>query len=478
MREIFVERRDNNIRIAILKNGKLQEMIVEEEKNGPVIGQIYKGKVKNIIGQTNSIFVDIGLDKEAYLYYSNDLKRQGIKKGDDLVVEIIKEPILSKGAKVTTNYALPSKYMVLESKGSGIEFSSRFKDTVKMELIKAEIDEVPNGKIIIRTEAMNVSTDELQHERTLLIKEYEEIQRKLQYSNNLQKIYGDNITLNKVLRDKIDLEPIKIVLDNKDDYDFAKEFLKEEDNVKIELYTEIRGIFEKNNIERELLKLRHNKVVLPCGGNIIIEKTEAMYVIDVNSGKNIKEKNFDETILKTNLEAALEIGKQILIRNLSGIIVIDFINMREKSQKHKVLKELKDALNEDIGNIKIFPFTELDLIQISRKRRGKSIYEYLEEDCPLCNGSGNLLKLSYLEGLIRDEITKYNNENGINEFFIEIEEVYRGRIQGDIVGFLRNIDGFNKEIYIKYSEGIENYRLEPIIFQNQKTNIADYLIKL
>ncbi|NLK94404.1 MAG: Rne/Rng family ribonuclease [Clostridiales bacterium] len=478
MKEIFVERREKNLRIAIMKNGNLQEMIVEEEKNGPVIGQIYKGKIKNIIGATNSIFVDIGLKKEAYLYYSNELKHQGVKKGDDIVVEIIKEPIGGKGAKVTTNFALPSKYMVLESKGHGVEFSSRFKDEVKKALIEAELKETDKGKLIIRTEASNVSIEELNHEKNVLYREYEEILRKMKYSTHLGKIYGNNITLNKVLRDKIDLEPVKVILDNEKDYEFAKWFLKGENNVTIELYTELRGIFEKNNIEKELIKLRHNKVVLPCGGNIIIEKTEAMYVIDVNSGKNIKERNFEETILKTNLEAATEIGKQILIRNLSGIIIVDFIDMRDKSQKSKVLKALKEALNEDIGNIKIFPFTDLDLIQISRKRRGKSIYEYLEEKCPLCNGSGSLLKLSYLEELIKEEITRYYNENGIKEFLIEIEEVYKSRIQGDILSFLKNIDGLDKEIYINYIEGMENYRIEPIIFKNQKANISEYLIRL
>jgi len=143
-----------------------------------------------------------------------------------------------------------------------------------------------------------------------------------------------------------------------------------------------------------------------------------------------------------------------------------------------VLKALKEALNEDIGNIKIFPFTDLDLIQISRKRRGKSIYEYLEEKCPLCNGSGSLLKLSYLEELIKEEITRYYNENGIKEFLIEIEEVYKSRIQGDILSFLKNIDGLDKEIYINYIEGMENYRIEPIIFKNQKANISEYLIRL
>ena len=478
MKEIFVERRENILRIAIKNKGKLQELIVEEEKSGPVIGEIYKGRVKNILLATNSIFVDINLDKAAYLYYSNELKSQGIKKGDEIIVEIIKEPLNEKGAKVTTNYSLPSKYMVLESKGSGIEFSKRFKDEVKKELIAAELEEVENAKLIIRTEAASVSIEELQHERKLLIREYEEINRKMKYSKNNGKVYGENIALNKVLRDKVDLEPVKVVLDDIEDFDFAKEYLEGEENVTVLLYNSTRSIFENYDIERELLKLRHNKVVLPCGGSIVIEKTEAMYVIDVNTGKNIKERSFEKTILETNIEAATEIGKQILLRNLSGIIVIDFIDLRDKAHKSLVLKELKEALSEDIGNIKVFPFTELNLVQISRKRRGKSIYDFMEEGCPLCKGSGRLLKLDYVEELIHNEILRYNNENGIDEFLIELEDTYESRVKGDLVSFLKNIDALDKKIYINYINGIEGYRVEPLIFQNQKANIEKYLVVL
>lgn len=478
MKEIFVERRENILRIAIKNKGKLQELIVEEEKSGPVIGEIYKGRVKNILLATNSIFVDINLDKAAYLYYSNELKSQGIKKGDEIIVEIIKEPLNEKGAKVTTNYSLPSKYMVLESKGSGIEFSKRFKDEVKKELIAAELEEVENAKLIIRTEAASVSIEELQHERKLLIREYEEINRKMKYSKNNGKVYGENIALNKVLRDKVDLEPVKVVLDDIEDFDFAKEYLEGEENVTVLLYNSTRSIFENYDIERELLKLRHNKVVLPCGGSIVIEKTEAMYVIDVNTGKNIKERSFEKTILETNIEAATEIGKQILLRNLSGIIVIDFIDLRDKAHKSQVMKELKEALSEDIGNIKVFPFTELNLVQISRKRRGKSIYDFMEEGCPLCKGSGRLLKLDYVEELIHNEILRYNNENGIDEFLIELEDTYESRVKGDLVSFLKNIDALDKKIYINYINGIEGYRVEPLIFQNQKANIEKYLVVL
>ena len=478
MREIIVERSSDILRIAIRHKGKLQEIIVEEEKNGPITGEIYKGRIKNIVGATNSVFVDIGLDKDVYLYYSNELKKQNIKKGDEVIVEIVKEPLGEKGAKATTNYSLPSKNLVLESKGQGIEFSKRFKDEVKKEIISAELSEIEGAKLVVRTNASDVSIDELLYERRILQEEYSEIKRKEKYSGQVGKVYGDNLALSKVLRDKIDLEPTRVVVDTEEDYEFARGYLKNQDNVKIILFDEEIGIFDNYDIDRELIKLRHNKVMLPCGGSIIIEKTEAMYVIDVNSGKNIKERNFEKTILETNLEAAREIGKQILLRNLSGIIVIDFIDPRDKSHKTQIMRELKEALQDDIGNIMIFPFTDLNLVQISRKRRGKSIYEYMEEECPLCNGNSRLLKLSYIEELICNEIKKYSSQNGINKFLIELEECYEERVKGDIVLFLQNIDALDKEIYINYIRGVEGYRVEPIIFQNQQNNIEQYKIIL
>lgn len=478
MREIFVERKENILRIAIKNKGKLQEVIFEEDKKGPVVGEIYKGVVKNIIPGTKSIFIDINSERDAYLYYSNELKNKKIKKGDEVIVEILKEPINEKGAKVTTNYSLPSKYLVLESKGNGIEFSKRFKDDIKKELILAELTEINGAKLVVRTDAANVSISELQHEKKILSKEYKEIKRKETYLKSTGKIYGDNLALNKVLRDKIGLDNAKVIINNKEDYEFALNYLKDEERVKVEYFEYNRGLFDEYGIDKELIKLRHNKVTLPCGGSIIIEKTEAMYVIDVNTGKNIKERSFEKTIVETNIEAAKEIGRQILLRNLSGIIVIDFIDLRDKSDKSVVMRALKESLEEDIGNIMIFPFTELNLVQISRKRRGKSIYDYMEEECNKCKGAGRLLKLSYVEDLINNEILRYSSENGINDFLIELESTYEERIKGDIVSFLTNIGGLKKDIYINYMDNIEGYRVEPLIFQNQKKAVEKYKIIL
>ncbi|MGL5415206.1 MAG: ribonuclease E/G [Clostridium sp.] len=476
MREVCIERSENLLRVAVRENGVLEECFIEEKSDEPVTSEIYKARVKNIVPAINSIFLDMGLPKEGYMYYSDDLKKLNIKKGDELLVEVLKEPLGDKGAKVTHKVSIPGKYIVL-SKGEGkIEFSKRIHDEVKKQLILAELEPIEGVNLTIRTEGQNVSVDVLKAEANRLKGIYEKLLNKLNYSNVCERVFGKKAALSKVIIDNITKEDLKIYVDNEEDERFIKKFLDEE-NITIEKYEGLRTLFDYLDIEKEILKLRHNKISLPCGGNIVIEKTEAMYVIDINSGKNIKERNIQKTVLTTNVEAAREIGKQIMLRNLSGIIVIDFIDLRDKNDRFTVMKELKKALSKDGGNSKIFPFTELDLIQISRRRRGKSIYDSIEEQCNLCNGTGNILRLTYVEQLIKNEILKSLEENTIKSFYIELDSSYKERVQGDIISFLKNIDGLDKEIYLNYVDGIDGYKVEPIIFLNQRKNLKKYLIK-
>ena len=476
MKDIFIERRERILRIAVKKNNELVESIVEEKQNSPIIGELYKGRIKNILPGINSIFVDLGLEKEGYMYYSDELKSRNIKKGDEILVEVIKEPINEKGAKLTYKACIPGKYAVLNCYREGIEFSKRITDENVKSFILYNIKPLENAGLTIRTEAADVEIEVLKREIEKLYEEFQNIDRQMKFSSNLKKLYGENLTINKVLSNCSMNENINIYVNNEKDLSYISNFVKGEHNYKVELYDGYRNLFDFYGIEKELLKLRHNKVNLHCGGSIVIDRTEAMYVIDVNSGKNIKERSFNKTILETNLEAAKEIGKQIRLRNLSGIIVIDFIDMRDKSQKSIIMNALYDSLKEDKGNIKIFPFTELDLVQIARKRQGKSIYEYMEEECTLCKGRGIVLKLSYIEGLIKNEIIRMKEENSIDCFKIEIDSVYKDRIQEDIFSFINEIDGLDKEIYLMYVDGIEGYRIEPLLFQAQKDILKNYKV--
>lgn len=473
MKEIFIQRENSLLKIAVKDNGLLTECFVSEHSVNPCIGEIYKGKIKNIIPGTNSIFIDMGLDKEGYMYYSNDLKKENLKKGDDVLVEILKEPIGNKGAKVASKPNLVGQYMVLNIGGEGIEFSKRITSNEEKERLSKIITAVDGFGLLFRTDSVKASDNELIDEFEYLYNQGIKLLKELKYSTRLGKVYGDNAFLTNVIRERIK-KKTSIITNNKDDFNLITELISNNKEVKVDLFENYRSLFDYYSINKEILKLRHNKVSLPCGGYIVIEKTEAMYVVDVNSGKYTSGKNFDKTILDTNLEAAEEIGRQIGLRNLSGIILIDFIDMRDKSQKSIVLNKLKESLINDKGNVKVFPFTELDLVQIARKRRGKSVYEYLEEECKYCQANGRVIKLSFILELIKDEILKCEKENSIDSFYIQLDRNYKEEIEGDLFNFFKSVNALDKEIYINYIDGLEGYKVEPLIFSNQKENLQKY----
>lgn len=475
MREIFVEKREELIRIAVKENGELVECLVEEETNEPQIGEIYKGRVKNIIPGINSIFLDIGLDKEAYMYYSEELKRVGVKKGQEILVEVLKEPLGNKGAKVSNKVNILGRYMVLTMGVEGITISKRISDLEERQRLINLTKPIKGVEIVFRTEAKAATNEELLSELNSLLEKKEEMEKKLRYSTTIGKIKSNSMIIR--FFEELDQRKTSITADDQEFLKNIKELIKSNKEIEFKFYEDKRTLFDYSGIEKEILKLRHKKVNLQCGGYIVIDKAEAMYVIDVNSGKNTKGRDFNKTIMQTNLEAAKEVGRQIRLRNLSGIIVVDFIDMRDENQKVPVIKALKKSLEADKGNVKVFPFTELDLIQISRKRKGKSIYEYLEEPCKKCKRNGFILKLSYIENLIRNEIIKCSKENSIKDFYVEIDKNYENDINDDIVKFLKSIDGLDKEIYLNFVYDIEGYRVEPLIFASQKENYQNYKIK-
>ncbi|WP_297993581.1 ribonuclease E/G [uncultured Clostridium sp.] len=475
MREIFVEKRESLIRIAVKEEGELMECLVEEDSIEPQIGEVYKARVKNIIPGINSVFLDIGLEKEAYMYYSEELKSLGIKKGQDLLVEVLKESLGNKGAKVSNKVTVLGKFIVLTIGDEGITLSKRISDVEQKRRLTTLITPIRGIGIVFRTEAEFATDEELKEELEHLLNKRDEMERKLKYSKSIGKVKSNSLITR--FFEELSNKKTKVIVDSLEFLELIKSLINDKENFEFNLYEGTRTLFDYSGIEKEIIKLRHKKVNIPCGGYIVIDKTEAMYVIDVNSGKNTKGRDFNKTIMQTNLEAAKEVGRQIRLRNLSGIIVVDFIDMRDEKQKIPVLKELKKSLEADKGNVKIFSFTELDLIQISRKRRGKSIYEYLEEPCIKCKSNGFLLKLSYIETLIRNEIIKCSNENSIKDFYIEIDKNYEENVKGDLFKFLKSIDGLDKEIYLNFVNDIEGYKVEPLIFSNQKENYQKYKIK-
>lgn len=468
MKKIYIEKNEKYTRIAIKKGNHLEELFIEEEKEGPYVGKIYKGVVKNLLNGNKSIFVDIGMEKNAYMHFK-DLDDMNIKKGDHIIVEILKEGVGNKGPKVTSEISIQGHYCVLVTFNNKINYSKKIEDVEFKKNIYRNLKKPKDIGIIIRSKAVDASLDELNYEIEYLYDTYLKIIKSGTYSLKPKLLYDNGSVIYKFLRNYLDENIEEIITNSKEYYDYAIGYIKNINkySVSVKLYTEEENLFSYYDIEKDIVQLRNSKVNLPCGGYIVIDKTEAMYAIDVNTGKNIKHESMRKTVLNTNLEAAYEIAKQIKLRNLGGIIVVDFIDMHYEEDKIEVISLMQEAFKEDKNNTKIYPFTQLGLMQITRKRVGKDIYSYIEESCGKCHGSGKRMSLDYILFLIRNDIYKMEKQWNVDNVYIEIDEEYKKNITEDILSFIKNIDALNKKVYVKYTNNSEIFKVEPLMFNSQ-----------
>lgn len=477
LKEIFIERQKELLRIAIKEKDELKECLIEEETGEPYPGEIYKGIVKNIVPAIKCAFIDIGHKKNVYMYLDEKFKNTKLKKGEEILVQVIKEDLGSKGAKVSNVLSLPGTYCVLETINKDISFSKKITDNDIKNYIAQNLKKPTDIGVKIRTNGVDASIDVINEEINRLYDLYSNMRNKAKYSTGVGLLFDDGGILGRVLRDKLSGTNLKIYVDNEEDYNYISKFSHSiiDAKINIKLHKESRTLFAYYGIEREILSLRNNKTMLQCGGYIIIDKTEAMYVIDVNSGKNVKGSSIQKTTYVTNYQAAQEVARQIRLRNLSGIIVVDFIDMDDEDNKQKILNLLKDGFLGDKNKTIIYPFTELNLVQIARRRSGKSIYEYIEEDCGICSGKGKRIKLSYMCMLIKNEIFRIDEQREIKDLYIELDENYKKDIEGDILSFIKNISALDKKVYINYIKG-EHFKVEPLIFMNQIENLQIFKV--
>ena len=478
MKEIFIERQRENVRIVLREDNHIKELFIEEDNKSPQVGEIYVGMVKNIIPAIKSAFVDIGWNKNAYLYLDKKFNNTHIKKGDYILVEVVKEDLNKKGPKVTNAITIPGRYTVLQILNNEITFSHKIKDEKIKRKIQNNIVKPKEVGILIRTEAINASIENINDEIRRLSDVYSSLIEKSKYKMNTGLLFQNGGIVGKILRDKLTDNISKIYLNSREDYVYVSEFLKEygENNIKLNIYEGERNLLDYYAIEKEILSLRNKKVYLDCGGYIIIDKTEAMYVVDVNSGKNVKGNSMEKTIFTTNMEAADEICNQIILRNLNGIIVIDFIDMNNENLKEKVLDKLKQGLKRDKNKSVVYPFTELNLVQIARKRQGKTIYDYIEQPCKCCSGKGSIVSFSYMKLLIRNEIINILNMREIKDIYIELNKRYKDYIDKNRIQFISEVEALEKNIYINYIDAENQYKVEPLIFKNQIKDVEDLKI--
>lgn len=486
MNQIVINIDEFQSRAAIIEDEKVVEVLIEREEERRINANIYKGKVANVLPGMESAFVNIGLEKNAFLYV-NDLREfeekylDGICNserpiediltvGDEVVVQVLSEPRGTKGARVTTHYTIPGKYLVLMPNNNHIAISKKIKEEEERNRLEEIVRDLKpeNMGVIIRTAAQGKSIFHFEREMEYLVKKWEDIEKKTSTAKIGEVLYKDNGIVATVLRDIFSNEIDELVIDNEEAYweviDYINAFSEKTLKTKIKLYNDDEiEIFERYGIEKEIENALKEEVRLECGGYLVIQKTEALISIDVNTGKNTGSYNLEQTVLNTNLEAAREIPRQLRLRNLGGIIIIDFIDMRLEEDKLKVLEALEQNLSKDRIKNNIVHFTDLGLIEMTRKRTGKPLYNYFQERCPMCEGTGKIK----------------SKDSVIHEIMIEIKECAKDEDINIIKVILsKKLKIAFKELYFDFVEDFVKNRKKKIILEENSQNDYSYEIIL
>ncbi|MCG6836458.1 ribonuclease E/G (plasmid) [Fusobacterium vincentii] len=429
-------------KLALLEDNKLDEMYIERNNKKEITGNIYKGKVVDILNNGEIIFVDIGLEKNAFLSFENkkDISKYNID--DKLIVQAETEPRDEKGAKLTLDYSINGENLVLLPKSKNLSISKKIKDIEEVNRLKNIFLSTDNG-LILRTNSEGKSEENLLEEYRRLENIDNQINKDFE-KINVGLLYDVNSILKKVVAlfdDSIE----KFIIDDEHIFKEIKYLLEEigkKDLIKkLRKYFKDEDIFEYYNINSQIERALDRKVYLDSGAYIIIEKTEALISIDVNTGQNTGNKTSQEIIFQTNLEATKEIARQIKLRNLAGIIIIDFIDMKKFSNKKRILEKFKKYLSKDKVEINSVEYTNLGLIQFTRKRQGKELALYYREKCQYCEGIGYFLSKDRIILNLLEDLNNQIKSQDIKKIVI--------RTKKDIIKELNKYIDNNKIEYIE-----------------------------
>jgi ribonuclease G len=469
-KEIVVNRTFEEIKIAALENGKLFDLFIERRESEKILNNIYKGFVQNIVPALGSAFIDIGFGKSAYLGVDDIIvqsKEKNIKNmikvGQDVMVQVYKESIGTKGPKVTMDISLPGRLLVYMPFSNNIGVSKNISDEKEHDRLKSIIIEIKKdtlGGIIARTEAENVDEYEIRSEIKYLTRLWLSIVSRFNDAKPISLIHKDLGVVFQTIRDYFS-DNVSMYIDSpkefRDVIDFVKIVSPELLN-RITLYDGNVPIFKAYGIEEEIKRLRSNKIKLQSGGYLIIQEAESLCAIDVNSGKFTAKTSQEDTATVTNIEAATEIARQLRLRNIGGIIVIDFIDMKKSVNRRKILEKLREATKGDKAKIKICPITKLGLIEMTRQRKRESLFSLLGDTCPTCKGLGLVLSKESIFINICDEVEQLK--------FGEYHGKVRIKLHPDIVDYFKERkprlkELFNIEFEIKTSREIarEEYQI-------------------
>ncbi|WP_422444579.1 Rne/Rng family ribonuclease [Thermoanaerobacterium sp. DL9XJH110] len=480
-KEIVVDVDRDRIRVAVLEDRELVEIYVEKSYSERVVGNIYKGRVANVLPGMQAAFVDIGLGKNAFLYagdinlhidaHSSEdeeliegLKKMSIndmlKVGQDVLVQVVKEPIGTKGARVSTNITLPGRYLVLMPMVDYVGISRRIEREEERNRLKALAEEIrpPHMGLIVRTVAEGVGRDELKADMDFLKLQWNSIIQRQTGGTSPRLIYKDMNLIGRIVRDYFTREINKFYINDPGEYEKVMELLSVLSPSLRERVTLYRGqeeIFEYFNIESEIDRALQRKVWLKCGGYIVIDRTEALTVVDVNTGKFVGSIDLEDTVLKTNMEAAREIARQLRLRDIGGIIIVDFIDMASHEHQKMVISALEEELKKDRTRAHILGLTQLGLVELTRKKVRQSLDEVLEKVCPYCDGKGRILSEETVAKKVERELDRIFRERKGEAVLLEVHPSVASVVIGTGGNRLAQLESrFEKYIFIRGNESL------------------------
>lgn len=470
--ELLINVTPSESRVALIENGILQEIHVERHTKKGLVGNIYRGKVSRVLPGMQAAFVDIGLEKAAFLHASdiaihNELLgevseshlqksdiRELVRDGQDIVVQVVKDPIGTKGARLTTDITIPSRYLVFMPSVSHVGVSQRIEDEAERERLKELLGKVSEGEggFILRTAAEGVGENELLQDAEFLRRLWNKIQERMK-RRKANALYEDLPLARRVLRDFVGTELDRIRIDSKLSFQELQAFTKEyapELNKLLEYYPGDRPIFDLYDVENEAQRALERRVDLKSGGYLIIDQTEAMTTIDINTGAFVGHRNLEETIFNTNIEATQAIARQLRLRNLGGIIIIDFIDMTDADHQRRVLHSLEVAVGKDRAKSNIHGFTALGLVEMTRKRTRESLEHILCGECPVCKGRGSVKTIETICFEIMREIVRVNRAYDADKFVVYASPAVAEALLGEESHMLAELEVFvSKQIKVQ-----------------------------
>ncbi len=480
-KKIVVNCDNRATRVALLEKGKLVELDIERPLQYRVVGNLYKGTVANVLPGMQAAFVDIGLGKNAFLYVDDIIpdfdeespppNRSSIEKllhvGEEIMVQVIKEPYGSKGARVTGQITIPGRYLVLVPGADYIGVSKRIESQAERERLRREVEKLKPEQIglIIRTVAEGVEADVMTQDLQFLVQLWSRIITRFKQRPAPAILYQDLSLTCRIARDLFVEEFSSFLIDDHYEYEKVREivdYISPHLKDKVKYYQEDEPIFERYGIETEIEKALARQVWLKSGGYLVFDETEALTVIDVNTGRYIGRRNLAETILKTNLEAAEEIARQVRLRDIGGIIIVDFIDMSIEDHRRKVVEKLNAAIRNDRTKTYVLGLTNLGLVEMTRKKVRQDLSEYLQQPCPYCSGSGRVLTPLVISTRIESNLKRDLHEECSRAVLVEMHHEVAAIIIGSGGGNLKKLeDELDRHIFIRGTEDIhlEKYRI-------------------